>query len=61
MTWLLALRPVFLVLLIGLILTESRSASIGLFVGVGILAWQWRRQVPARIWRRPVRPAPRAR
>jgi hypothetical protein len=46
---LLMAAPVVLVLLVCLILTKSRSAYIGLLVGVGILAWQSRRRVPPRL------------
>ena len=38
-----------LCLLTCLILTKSRSAWIGLFLAVAVLAWQERRQVPARL------------
>ena len=38
-----------LCLLTCLILTKSRSAWIGLFVAVAVLAWQERRKVPARL------------
>ena len=38
-----------LCLLTCLILTKSRSAWIGLLVGVAVLAWQERRKVPARL------------
>jgi hypothetical protein len=46
---LLMAAPVILVLLVCLTLTKSRSAYIGLLVGVGILAWQLRRRVPRRL------------
>jgi O-antigen ligase len=41
--------PLILILSICLMFTKSRSAWIGLLVGVGIVAWQWRRAVPARV------------
>ncbi len=41
--------PVILVLLVCLILTKSRSAYIGLLVGVAILAWHSRRRVSPRL------------
>jgi len=41
--------PLILVLLVCLILTKSRSAYLGLFVGTTLLAWRARRQVPARV------------
>jgi O-Antigen ligase len=41
--------PVILVILLCLIWTKSRSASIGLFVGLIVWAWQSRRLVPPRL------------
>ncbi|MFI5455771.1 MAG: O-antigen ligase family protein [Isosphaerales bacterium] len=41
--------PLLLVLLVCLILTKSRSAYLGLIVGIALLAWRARRQVPARM------------
>ncbi len=41
--------PWILVMLICLMLTKSRSAWLGLLVGTGIVAWQARRAVPARV------------
>ena len=41
--------PVILVLLVCLILTKSRSASIGLVAGAGLVAWQLRSRVPRRV------------
>jgi O-antigen ligase/tetratricopeptide (TPR) repeat protein len=38
-----------LIMLVCLLLTKSRSAYIGLLVGLGIVAWQWRRQVSPRL------------
>jgi O-antigen ligase len=46
---LLLAAPVILALLVCLLLTKSRSAYIGLFVGVGILAWHSRKRVPPRL------------
>jgi O-antigen ligase len=46
---LLLAAPVVLVLLVCLILTKSRSAYIGLLVGVAILVWQSRRRVSGRM------------
>ncbi len=40
---------VILTILICLLLTKSRSAYIGLIVGLGIVAWQWRRHVSTRL------------
>ena len=41
--------PVILILIVCLLLTKSRSAYIGLLVGVGIVAWRERRAVSARL------------
>jgi len=41
--------PVILVILLCLVWTKSRSASLGLFVALIFLAWRARRQVPARV------------
>jgi O-antigen ligase len=41
--------PLVLAMLVCLILTKSRSAWVGLFAALGILAWDARRRVPARV------------
>ena len=41
--------PLILVLLVCLILTKSRSAYLGLFVGMSVLAWRARRHVSPRV------------
>jgi hypothetical protein len=41
--------PAIVILLVCLLLTKSRSAYIGLLVGVGIVAWRARREVSARL------------
>jgi O-antigen ligase len=44
-----AAAPLVLIVLICLILTKSRSAYLGLLVGLGIMAWQSRRSVRPRV------------
>ena len=46
---LLSATPLILIVLVCLMLTKSRSAYVGLAVGVGIVAWHWRRRVPRRL------------
>ncbi len=41
--------PLVLAMLVCVILTKSRSSWVGLFVGMGILAWDARRRVPPRV------------
>jgi O-antigen ligase len=41
--------PLVLVLLVCLILTKCRSAWVGLLIGIGVLAWDARKRVPARV------------
>ncbi len=41
--------PLVLAMLVCLILTKSRSAWIGLLIAMGVIAWDARRRVPARV------------
>src|SRR5262249_19715776 len=42
--------PSILILLVALVLTKSRSAWIGLLVGIVIVAWKSRKEVPRRVY-----------